>query len=137
MKDVFAPVAALLIGAAILLTGQGLQGTLLPVRAGLESFPTVAIGIIGGRIFFWFHAWLHERRRTGYARRPRARIPGDDGPGLSYSADTWTRPQPGSLGTVARGNRILFCRLVHRHRKLVERRAQPTKTAVSYFRPTS
>ena len=31
------PVAALLIGVAILLTGQGLQSTLVPVRAGLEG----------------------------------------------------------------------------------------------------
>ncbi len=54
MREIFAPVAALLIGAAILLTGQGLQGTLLPVRAGLESFPTVAIGIIGAAYFLGF-----------------------------------------------------------------------------------
>jgi len=54
MKNILAPVAALLIGAAILLTGQGLQGTLLPVRAALESFPTVAIGIIGAAYFFGF-----------------------------------------------------------------------------------
>ena len=54
MKNVLAPVAALLIGAAILLTGQGLQGTLLPVRAALESFPTLAIGIIGAAYFFGF-----------------------------------------------------------------------------------
>ncbi len=54
MKDIFAPVAALLVGAAILLTGQGLQGTLLPVRASLESFPTIAIGVIGAAYFLGF-----------------------------------------------------------------------------------
>ncbi len=54
MKDIFAPVAALLVGAAILLSGQGLQGTLLPVRASLESFPTVAIGVIGAAYFLGF-----------------------------------------------------------------------------------
>lgn len=41
------PVAALLFGTAILLTGQGLQGTLIPVRATLESFSTISIGLMG------------------------------------------------------------------------------------------
>ena len=51
MRNALAPVAALLIGVSILLTGQGLQGTLLPVRAGLEEFSTIAIGIMGGGYF--------------------------------------------------------------------------------------
>lgn len=54
MRNALAPVAALLIGVSILLTGQGLQGTLLPVRASLESFPTVAIGIMGAAYFLGF-----------------------------------------------------------------------------------
>ena len=54
MKHALAPVAALLIGVSILLTGQGLQGTLLPVRASLENFPTVAIGIMGAAYFLGF-----------------------------------------------------------------------------------
>jgi len=54
MKHALAPVGALLIGVSILLTGQGLQGTLLPVRAGLESFSTLSIGIMGGAYFFGF-----------------------------------------------------------------------------------
>jgi MFS family permease len=54
MKNALAPVAALLIGVSILLTGQGLQGTLLPVRASLENFPTVAIGIMGAAYFLGF-----------------------------------------------------------------------------------
>jgi hypothetical protein len=54
MRNVFAPVAALLFGSAILFAGQGLQGTLLPVRASLESFPTVAIGIMGAAYFLCF-----------------------------------------------------------------------------------
>lgn len=48
------PVAALLLGVAILLTGQGLQGILLPVRATMEQFSTVAVGLIGGAYFFGF-----------------------------------------------------------------------------------
>ena len=54
MRHALAPVAALLIGVSILLTGQGLQGTLLPVRASLENFPTVAIGIMGAAYFLGF-----------------------------------------------------------------------------------
>ncbi len=51
---VLAPVATLLFSAAILLTGQGLQATLLPVRASLESFSTLAIGGMGAAYFFGF-----------------------------------------------------------------------------------
>lgn len=48
------PVAALLVGVSLLLTGQGLQGTLLPIRASLEAFSALSIGLIGGAYFFGF-----------------------------------------------------------------------------------
>ena len=48
------PVAALLFGVAILLTGQGLQSTLLPVRANLEAFSVLSIGFMGGAYFLGF-----------------------------------------------------------------------------------
>ncbi len=54
MTSAIRPVAALLIGVSILLTGQGLQGTLLPVRASLESFSTLLIGLMGASYFFGF-----------------------------------------------------------------------------------
>ena len=54
MIRVLSTVAPLLLGVAILLTGQGLQGALLPVRANLEGFPTLAIGLMGGAYFFGF-----------------------------------------------------------------------------------
>jgi MFS family permease len=54
MKDALSPVAALLLSVAILMTGSGLQGTLLPVRASLEDFSTIAIGIIGAAYFLGF-----------------------------------------------------------------------------------
>lgn len=54
MKQALAPVAALLLGVSILLTGQGLQGTLLPLRAALEEFPTVSIGVMGAAYFLGF-----------------------------------------------------------------------------------
>jgi len=54
MIRTLASVAPLLFGVAILLTGQGLQGTLLPVRANLEGFSTLSIGLMGGAYFFGF-----------------------------------------------------------------------------------
>lgn len=54
MTKALAPVAALLISVSILLTGQGLQGTLLPVRASLEDFSTISIGAMGAAYFFGF-----------------------------------------------------------------------------------
>jgi MFS family permease len=54
MLRLLTPVAPLLAGVAILLIGQGLQGTLLPVRANLEGFSTLTIGLMGGAYFFGF-----------------------------------------------------------------------------------
>ena len=54
MNKTLAPIAALLISVSILLAGQGLQGTLLPVRASLEGFSTLAIGAMGATYFFGF-----------------------------------------------------------------------------------
>ncbi len=48
------PVAALLLGVAILLAGQGLQSTLVPLRANLEDFSTIGIGLMGGAYFLGF-----------------------------------------------------------------------------------
>jgi len=65
-------VAALLFGTAILLTGQGLQGTLLPVRATLESFSTLSIGVMGTTYFlgFTYGCWKGSLliRGVGHAR---------------------------------------------------------------------
>lgn len=54
MKNALAPVAALLVSVSILLTGSGLQGTLLPVRASIENFSTLAIGTMGAAYFLGF-----------------------------------------------------------------------------------
>ena len=51
MRNTLAPVAALLLSVSLLLTGQGLMGTLLPVRASLETFSTVAIATFGAAYF--------------------------------------------------------------------------------------
>ena len=54
MKQALAPVAALLISVSILLTGQGLQGALLPMRATIESFSPLAVGAMGAAYFLGF-----------------------------------------------------------------------------------
>lgn len=48
------PIAALLLSVALLLTGSGLQGTLLPVRASMEAFGTVSIGVLGASYYAGF-----------------------------------------------------------------------------------
>lgn len=54
MKSALRQVASLLLSVSILLTGQGLMGTLLPVRASLEEFSTFAIGTFGASYFLGF-----------------------------------------------------------------------------------
>ncbi|MEX2494590.1 MAG: MFS transporter [Woeseia sp.] len=54
MIRAIASITALLVGVAILLTGQGLQGTLLPVRATMEDFSAIAIGVFGAAYFLGF-----------------------------------------------------------------------------------
>ncbi len=54
MATVIAPIAALLLSVALLLMGNGLQGTLLPVRAGLEEFGSLNIGILGSSYYVGF-----------------------------------------------------------------------------------
>ena len=45
MLQAVAAISALLLAAAILLTGNGLQSTLISVRANIEGFPTALIGM--------------------------------------------------------------------------------------------
>ncbi|MDH3761064.1 MAG: MFS transporter [Gammaproteobacteria bacterium] len=54
MTNVIAPIAALLTSVALLLMGNGLQGTLLPVRASIEAFSPVDIGVMGSSYFIGF-----------------------------------------------------------------------------------
>ena len=72
MIKAIAPVLALLISVSILLTGQGLQGTLLPVRAALEDFSTLSIGAMGAAYFFGFTIGCltggELMRRVGHVR---------------------------------------------------------------------
>lgn len=72
MVKALAPVATLLIGVALLLTGQGLQGALLPARANMEQISLFGIGFIGATYFLGFTlgCLLGGRmiRRVGHVR---------------------------------------------------------------------
>lgn len=54
MVPQLASVAAILFTTLIFLVGNGLVGTLIPVRAHIEGFPTLAIGVIGSAYFAGF-----------------------------------------------------------------------------------
>ena len=72
MTPAFAPITALLISVAMLLMGNGLQGTLLPVRANLEAFSATDIGVLGSSYFLGFAAGClygpRLIRRAGHIR---------------------------------------------------------------------
>ena len=66
------PVAALLLSVAFLLMGNGLQNTLTPVRADLDGFSSIGLGLLGGGYFagFGLGCLLGPRwvRRAGHIR---------------------------------------------------------------------
>lgn len=49
-----AAIAVILLSTLVYLVGNGLLTTLIPVRAHLEGFPTIAIGVIGSAYFAGF-----------------------------------------------------------------------------------
>ncbi len=51
MKATFVSLFALLLSTALLLTGNGLQGILTPIRANIEGFSAFSIGILGSAYF--------------------------------------------------------------------------------------
>ena len=56
MGATLAQITALLFSAAILLMGNGLQSTLLPLRAQIQTFSTLDIGILGSAYYSGFAA---------------------------------------------------------------------------------
>ncbi|MBF0278818.1 MAG: MFS transporter [SAR324 cluster bacterium] len=54
MKSTLTPFFPLLLSTAILLMGNGLQGTLIPVRGDIETFSDTMLGIIGAAYFAGF-----------------------------------------------------------------------------------
>ncbi|GGE41922.1 MFS transporter [Agaricicola taiwanensis] len=53
-RQILAPVTALLLSVALLIMGNGLQTTILPIRAGLEHFSAIEIGVLGSSYFVGF-----------------------------------------------------------------------------------
>lgn len=51
MTGILKPVTALLLTTAVLMLGGGLQGVLLPLRAGLEGFSDIQIGLVGSAYY--------------------------------------------------------------------------------------
>lgn len=72
MTSIVAPIFALLLSVALLLMGNGLQGTLLPVRASIENFSALDIGVLGSAYFLGFALGCisgpHIVRRAGHIR---------------------------------------------------------------------
>ena len=72
MPAALVSVSALLLGAAILLLGNGLVGILMPVRATLENFATTSIGLIASGYSAGFVVGClsipHIVRRVGHIR---------------------------------------------------------------------
>ncbi|WP_207538205.1 MFS transporter [Sabulicella rubraurantiaca] len=54
MRALLSPISALLLSVAILIMGNGLQSTLLPVRASFEEFDPTEIGLQGSSYFLGF-----------------------------------------------------------------------------------
>ena len=54
MSRLIAPILALLASTSLLLMGNGLQGTLLPVRGALEGFSATSLGVLGSAYFVGF-----------------------------------------------------------------------------------
>ena len=72
MIAIITPIFALLLSVSLLLMGNGLQNTLLPVRASIESFSAIDIGIMGSAYFLGFAVGCiygpYIVRRVGHIR---------------------------------------------------------------------
>ncbi|QIB32588.1 MFS transporter [Ancylobacter pratisalsi] len=72
MAQTLGPVAALLLGVFFLVTGSGLQNTLLPLRGAFEGFSAINLGILGSSYYLGFVLGCllvpHLVRRSGHIR---------------------------------------------------------------------
>jgi hypothetical protein len=51
---VLAPLSALLFSVSLVLMGNGLQGTLLPIRGNMDGFTPIELGLLGTAYFVGF-----------------------------------------------------------------------------------
>ncbi len=92
------PIASLLLGVALLLAGNGLQFTLLPLRGTAEGFSALALGIIGSAYYLGFAAGCllapYAILRAGHIRAFAALVALAVVVGLAYPLQTqplaWT-----------------------------------------------
>lgn len=72
MTAILIPVVALFLSFAVLLMGNGLHATLLPVRAALEGFSPLAIGTLGAAFYAGYivacYGAPHVVQRVGHIR---------------------------------------------------------------------
>jgi len=96
MIKAIAPVAALLLSVAFLLMGNGLQGTLIAVRADIESFSTTSIGLLGSSYFVGFglgcFLGAYLIRRVGHIRTFTAMAAMASAVPLAHGL--WLQPMP-------------------------------------------
>ncbi len=122
MGSVIRPVTALLLSAAILLAGNGLEGVLLPLRGSLQGFAEIEIGLIGSAYNAGLMVGLsglpaHSRPCRTYPRLRRLHLHRHD---LSpYRSDLG---DAASLVGVSRADRHLHCRGDERRRELADHR---------------
>jgi chromate reductase len=65
-----------MLGVATLLLGNGLIGTLLGLRAGIEAFPTAAIGIIMSAYYLGYIVGSRvAAQRTQFCNSPQMKAP--------------------------------------------------------------
>ena len=121
MPSAIVSISALLLGAAMLLWGNGLQGILLPVRATIESFSTSTIGLIASGYSLGFVDELPlcaAHRPTGRPHPQLRRVGGDRR--LRRAAVRAAGP-PAGLDHAPHGERVLLRRPVHGDRELAQR----------------
>ena len=72
MPATIVPLFALLLSVSLLLMGNGLQSTLLPVRASIDAFSAIEIGVLGSAYFLGYAAGCifgpHIVQRVGHIR---------------------------------------------------------------------
>jgi MFS family permease len=72
MATTIAPIAALLLSVGVLMLGNGLQATFLPIRGNIEGFSGLELGLLGSAYFGGFVLGCvlvpHVVRRVGHIR---------------------------------------------------------------------
>ena len=108
---------ALLLGFGVLMLGDGLQGTLLAVRADIEGFSATLTGLVMSAFYVGFlvGSILSPRitAKVGHIRGPGCT-------GFGFDTGTCTLYQCDSMDFLTITQWFLFCRAIYRSRELAE-----------------